>query len=99
MNQVGAAVTWTPAELVGQALQLPMQPFVEACQSPYLLLIPLDDPSGDLASGLLGEQSEAFNSKLALLTVRRSASLSQVKSSLMPARSERWAAIPRELLH
>jgi hypothetical protein len=98
MNQAAVAVTWTPSELVGQALQLPLQPFLQACQSPYLLLVPLEDPNGELAAGLLGEQSEAFSSKLALLTVRRSAALSQPNSTLMPGRSNRWAAIPRELL-
>lgn len=97
MNQA-AAVIWTPTDLVGQALQLPLRPFVEACQSPYLLLVPLDDPGSELAHGLLGDPSEGFSSKLASLTMQRSAALSQPRSSLMPGRSERWAAIPRELL-
>jgi hypothetical protein len=48
-----AAVTnWTPTELIGRAAEQELEPFLVALEAPYVLLVSVPDPSGDLIAGL-----------------------------------------------
>lgn len=48
---------WQPRELVLQAVQKPLEAFVASCESPFLILVQLDELNSELASGLLAVEA------------------------------------------
>jgi FHA domain len=48
---------WQPRELVLQVVQKPLEAFVASCESPFLILVVLDEPNSELASGLLAVEA------------------------------------------
>jgi len=61
---------WKPRELIANARRQDVAQFTTTCESPYLLLIRLDDPHSELAVGL--DAQEQQRDSLAFQTVERS---------------------------
>lgn len=63
---------WQPRELVLQAQQQSLDVFIAGCESPFYLLVLLDEPNSELATGLLAvEASRGEGDGLAFRTVVR----------------------------
>ncbi|MET0342180.1 MAG: FHA domain-containing protein [Polyangiales bacterium] len=72
---------WKPVELLASARHQSLEGFINKCESPFLLLIKLEDPQGELALGLLSDEPREQNrDSLGFRTVQRS--MSSVLESL-----------------
>jgi len=66
---------WKPRQTVLNAKQQTLEEFVAECESPYLLLIRLDDPNSELAVGLASQEPrETARDGLGFRTVQRNIS-------------------------
>src|SRR5690348_5048107 len=52
---------WKPAELLASARHHSLEGFLNKCESPFLLLIKLEDPQGELALGLMSDEPREQN--------------------------------------
>lgn len=76
---------WKPRELVLSARQQTLEEFVAACETPYLLMIRIEDPSSELAIGLATQEPRGHRRDgLGFRTVQRN--ISSVLESLEAAR-------------
>jgi hypothetical protein len=88
---------WRPREMLLDARQQTLQEFVADCETPYLLLIRLDDPTSELAVGLASQEPrDQGRDGLGFRTVQRN--ISSVLESLEAAKeaSKRAHAQPVE---
>lgn len=92
------ALTWTPFQLIGQAIQAPLNIFLEQCRSPFVLLVPMEAVRDERTLGLTGNRGETNTDDKSFLTIQRSA-LAAVRHRLawMPSRED-FVPIPRGLL-
>jgi len=82
---------WKPRQTVLNAKQQTLEEFVADCESPYLLLIRLDDPNSELAVGLASQEPrEQARDGLGFRTVQRN--ISSVIESLEAARKAKESA-------
>lgn len=76
---------WKPSELMASLRHQSLEAFVAKCETPYLLLIKLDDPQSELALGLAaGEPHEQGRDGLGFRTVQRN--ISSVMESIEAAK-------------
>ena len=76
---------WKPREMVLNARQQTLEEFVAECETPYLLLIRLEDPNSELAIGLATQEPrEQGRDGLGFRTVQRN--ISSVIESLEAAK-------------
>jgi hypothetical protein len=76
---------WKPREMVLNARRQTLEEFVAACETPYLLVIKLDDPNSELAVGLATQEPrDQGRDGLGFRTVQRN--ISSVIESLEAAK-------------
>lgn len=88
---------WKPREMVLHARQQTLEEFVAECETPYLLLIRLDDPTSELAVGLATQEPrDQGRDGLGFRTVQRN--ISSVIESLEAAKlaAKRAREVPPE---
>jgi hypothetical protein len=88
---------WQPREMVSSARQQTLEAFAAECETPFLLLVRLDDVSSELAVGLQSQEPrEQGRDGLGFRTVQRN--ISSVIESLEAARKNKALSEPRNTL-
>jgi hypothetical protein len=92
-QEMSAAIShWKPREMMLNAKQQTLDEFLAECETPYLLLIRLDDPNSELALGLLSQEPrDQGRDGLGFRTVQRD--ISSVMESLEAARKAKEQTI------
>lgn len=85
---------WQPRELVLQAQQQSLDVFLSGCDSSFYLLILLDEPNSELATGLLAVEASREGDGLAFRTVVRDLDATLVGGDKFPTSGSSTALKP-----